>query len=93
MPYIFVQDYEIDLIAMNKDLHHIYNESHRGEGGERNAIQLRQKERCLPMTLCENCTMGGDLSSNKEKRYITTEEREFQAISRLSDERGNVCYP
>lgn len=93
MPYIFVQDYEIDLIAMNKDLHHIYIESHRGEGGERNAIQLRQNERGLPLTLRENFTMGGDLSSNTEKRDITTLELEFQTIGRLSHAGVNVCVP
>ncbi len=93
MPYIFVRDYEVELVTMNKDLHHIYIESHRGEGGERNAVYLRQNERGLPLTLRENYTMAGDLSSSTEKRDLTTLELELQTIGRLSHAGVNICVP
>ena len=40
MPYLFVRDYEVELMEMNKDLHHVYVESHRASGGERKLCLL-----------------------------------------------------
>ena len=48
MPYLFVRDYEIELMEMNKDLYHVYVESHGGSGGERKLVRLRMNERGLP---------------------------------------------
>ena len=93
MPYLFVRDYEIELLEMNKDLRHVYVEAHRDSGGERKIIYLRQNERGLPLTLRDNYSSMGDLSSNTEKRDITTIESELQKIGRLSQSGVIVCVP
>ena len=93
MPYLFVGDYEVELMEMNKELHHIYVEAHRGSGGERKIVYLRQNERGLPLTLRDNYSNMGDLSSNTEKRDITTVESELQKIGRLSQSGVIVCVP
>ena len=93
MPYLFVRDYEVELMEMNKELHHINVEAHRGGGGERKIVYLRQNERGLPLTLRDNYSNMGDLSSNTEKRDITTVESELQKIGRLSQSGVIVCVP
>ena len=94
MPYLFVRDYEVELMEMNKELHHIYVEAHRGGGGgERKIVYLRQNERGLPLTLRDNYSNMGDLSSNTEKRDIATVESELQKIGRLSQSGVIVCVP
>ena len=93
MPYLFVRDYEVELMEMNKELHHMYVEAHRGGGGERKIVYLRQNERGLPLTLRDNYSSKGDLSSGTEKRDITTVESELQKIGRLSQSGVIVCVP
>ena len=93
MPYIFIRDYDLDLLELNKDLHHVYVESHVGTGGERKTVFLRQNNRALPLTLRENFSESGALSSQTEKRDITTVEAEIQKISRLASSGVNVCVP
>lgn len=93
MPYIFVREYELELMEMNKDLHHIYIESHRGQGGERRIVYLRQNSRGLPLTLRDNYSDFGVLNAESEKRDITTVESEIQKISKLSQYGVNVCVP
>ena len=93
MPYIFIRDYDLDLLELNKDLHHVYVESHVGAGGERKTVFLRQNNRALPLTLRENFSKSGALSSQTEKRDITTVEAEIQKISRLANSGVNVCVP
>lgn len=93
MPYLFVRDYEIELMDMNKDLHHVYVESHGGVGGERKVVRLRINERGLPLTLRDNYSELGTLASGTEKRDITTLEAELQKISRASQTGVNVCVP
>ena len=44
MPYILMREYDIDLMALNEDLHHAYVESHTGTGGE-GVVYLRQNEK------------------------------------------------
>ena len=51
MPYVFIRDYDLELVELNKDMHHVYVESHGGVGGERKTVFLRQHERGLPLTL------------------------------------------
>ena len=51
MPYLFVRDYEVDLMDMNPDLYHVYVESSRGEGGDRKLVYIRHSQRGLPMCL------------------------------------------
>jgi hypothetical protein len=93
MPYLFVRDYEVELMEMNKDLHHVYVESHGGSGGERKLVRLRLNERSLPLTLRDNYSELGTLTSNTEKRDITTLESEMQKIGRASHSGVTVCVP
>jgi len=93
MPYLFVRDYEVELMEMNKDLHHVYVESHGGSGGERKLVRLRLNERSLPLTLRDNYSELGTLTSNTEKRDITTLESEMQKIGRASHSGVIVCVP
>jgi len=93
VPYLFVRDYEIELMDMNKDLHHVYVESHGGIGGERRLVRLRMNERGLPLTLRDNYSELGTLSSNTEKRDITRIESELQKIGRVSHSGVTVCVP
>ena len=93
MPYVFIRDYDLELLELNKDMYHMYVESHVGAGGERKTVFLRQHERGLPLTLRNNFTDLGTLSSDSEKRDITTVEVEIQKISRLAQSGANVCVP
>jgi hypothetical protein len=93
MPYLFVRDYEVELMEMNRDLHHVYVESHGGSGGERKLVRIRMNERGLPLTLKNNYTEFGALSSDTEKRDITTLESELQKIGRTSHSGAIVCVP
>ena len=93
MPYLFVRDYETELMEMNKDLHHVYVESHGGSGGERKIVRLRLNERGLSLTLRDNYSELGTLTSNTEKRDITTLESELQKIGRVSHSGVIVCVP
>ena len=93
MPYLFVRDYEVDLMDMNPDLYHVYVESSRGEGGDRKLVYIRQRHRGLPMCLRENHSETGTLSFHTEKRDILHLESELSKISRVSQSGANVCVP
>ena len=93
MPYVFMRDYDLELLELNRDMHHVYVESHGNVGGERKTILLRQHERGLPLTLRNNFSDLGALSSESEKRDITTVEAEIGKISRLANSGANVCVP
>lgn len=93
MAYVFIRDYDLELLELNKDMHHVYVESHIGAGGERKTVFLRQHERGLPLTLRNNFSDLGALSSDTEKRDITTVEAEIGKISRLASSGANVCVP
>jgi len=80
-------------MEMNKDLHHVYVESHGGSGGERKIVRLRLNERGLSLTLRDNYSELGTLTSNTEKRDITTLESELQKIGRASHSGVIVCVP
>ena len=90
MPYVFIRDYDLELVELNKDMHHVYVESHGGVGGERKTVFLRQHERGLPLTLRNNFSDLGALSSETEKRDITTVEAEIGKISRLANSGANL---
>ena len=93
MPYLFVRDYEVDLMDMNPDLYHVYVESSRGEGGDRKLVYIRQSQRGLPMCLRENHSETGTLSFHTEKRDILHLESELSKISRVSQSGANVGVP
>jgi hypothetical protein len=91
--YVFIRDYDLELLELNNDMYHVYIESHVGAGGERKTVFLRQHERGLPLTLRNNFSDLGALSSETEKRDITTVEAEIGKISRLANSGVNVCVP
>ena len=93
MAYVFLRDYDLELLELNKDMHHVYVESHVAAGGERKTVFLRQHQRGLPLTLRNNFSDLGALSSDTEKRDITTVEAEISKISRLANSGVNVCVP
>ena len=41
MPYVFIRDYDLELVELNKDMYHVYVESHGGVGGERKTWDIR----------------------------------------------------
>ena len=93
MPYLFIHDYDTELIDMNPEVHHLYIEAHTEFGGERKIRRLRQIDRGLPLTLRENYGDSGNLSAATEQRDITKIEVELQNIGAVS-RRGNiVCVP
>ena len=71
MPYIFVRDYDIDLMEMNKDIRHVFVESVLQAGGERKVAYLRQNERGLPLTLRENFCLTW-ASCLRTQRFVTS---------------------
>lgn len=93
MAYVFIRDYDLELLELNNDMYHVYVESHVGAGGERKTVFLRQHARGLPLTLRNNFSDLGALSSETEKRDITTVEAEIGKISRLANTGANVCVP
>ena len=90
MPYIFVRDYDIDMMQLNKDVYHVFVESVVQTGGERKVVYLRQHERGLPMTLRNNYADIGQnisrLSYNGANVCvpILPLSREMDSIQRLS---------
>lgn len=93
MPYLFVKNYEVDLMSMNKSLHHIYIESASKSGGERRVAQMRLHENGLPLTLVNNYSKDGSLQAETEVRDIRTVEEELQKISRTAFSGAYVCVP
>ena len=93
MAYVFIREYDLDLLELNVEMYHVYIEAHTKSGGDRRTVFLRQHERGLPLTLRENFTKDGVVSSDTEKRDITNVESEIQNISRLANAGVNVCIP
>jgi len=93
MPYLFVKNYEVELMHMNKNLHHIYIESVKKSGGERRVCQMRIHENGLPLTLVENYRKDGQLLAETDTRDIKTVGEQLQKISRLSYAGAYVCVP
>ena len=93
MPYLFVKNYEVDLMHMNKSLYHIFIDSTRRSGGERRICQMRIHENGLPLTLVENYSKEGQLQADTEVRDIKLVEEQLQKISRISYAGAYVCVP
>ena len=93
MPYLFVRNYEVDLMDINPDLYHVYVESSMGEGGDRKLVYIRQSQRGLPICLRENYSETGTQSFHTEKRDILHIESELSKISKVSLSGANVCVP
>lgn len=93
MPYLFVKNYETELMNMNKSLYHIFIESVSRSGGERRVAQMRIHQNGLPLTLVENYSKTGQLQAETEVRDIKTIEEQLQKISRISFSGAYVCVP
>ena len=93
MPFLFINKYDTELLDMNPEAHHVYMEAHIQFGGERKIRQLRNNDRGLPMTLRENYSELGALSSETEQRDIVNIESELQHIGTVSRRGAIVCVP
>ena len=93
MAIIYVHQFHIDLLGLNEDLYHVYIDSHVETGGGRDVVHLRQHERGIPLTLRENFSDNGSLTSPTEQRDIQKVENEFQTISYVSSQGKIICLP
>jgi hypothetical protein len=93
MPVIYVREYQIDLMKLNEDLYHVYIDSHVETGGGRDIVFLRQHERGIPLTLRENFSDNGTLTSLTEQRDIMKVENEFQTIHYVLGQGKVICVP
>lgn len=93
MPVIYVREYQRNLMELNEDLYHVYIDSHTETGGGRDIVFLRQHERGIPLTLRENFSNNGSLTSATEKRDILKVENQFQAIHYVTNQDKVICLP
>ena len=93
MAIIYVHQFHIDLLGLNEDLYHVYIDSHVETGGGRDVVHLRQHDRGIPLTLRENFSDNGSLTSPTEQRDIQKVENEFQTISYVSSQGKIICLP
>ena len=93
MTILDVRQYQKDLMELNEDLYHVYIDSHVETGGGRDVVHLRQHDRGIPLTLRENFSDNGTLTSNTEKRDIVKIENQFQTINYVSDQGKLICLP
>ena len=93
MAIIYVHQFHIDLLGLNEDLYHVYIDSHVETGGGRDIVYLRQHDRGIPLTLRENFSDNGSLTSPTEQRDIQKVENEFQTISYVSSQGKIICLP
>ena len=93
MAIIYVRQFHIDLLGLNEDLYHVYIDSHVETGGGRDIVFLRQHERGIPLTLRENFSDNGSLTSLTEQRDIMKVENEFQTIRYVTSQGKVICLP
>ena len=93
MSVIYSHNYLIELMEYNENLYHVYTESHREAGGGRDVVFLRQHDRGIPLTLRDNFSEDGTLTSRTEQRDIVRIENEFQAISQALNYGKIICLP
>ena len=93
MPILYTQTYPRDLFNLNPKLMCVYIESHTKRGGDPATVQVRGLERSLPLTLKENFSSEGRLSSETEMRDMRLIEAEFQAITNHLRQGATVCLP
>ena len=93
MSVIYAREYMTELMELNEDLYHVYIDSHVETGGGRETVFLRQHERGIPLTLRENFSENGSLTSLTEQRDIVKVENEFQAINQALNYCKIICLP
>ena len=93
MSAIYLHTYQTKLLELNEDLYHLYIESHKGIGGGRDITFLRQHDRGIPLTLRDNFSEQGTLTSETEARDIVKIENEFQTINYSLNYGKILCVP
>ena len=93
MPVLYSRNYMADLMELNEDMYHVYIDSHVETGGGRDIVYLRQHERGIPLTLRENFSDNGTLTSLTEQRDIMKVENEFQTIHYVLGQGKVICVP
>tara|TARA_Y100000592_G_scaffold21852_1_gene33836 strand:- start:949 stop:1338 length:390 start_codon:yes stop_codon:yes gene_type:complete len=93
MPVLYARNYVAELMELNEDMYHVYIDSHVETGGGRDIVFLRQHERGIPLTLRENFSENGSLTSNTEQRDIVKVENEFQTIGYALSQGKIICLP
>jgi hypothetical protein len=93
MSAIYLHTYNTKLLELNEDLYHLYIESHKGVGGGRDITFLRQHDRGIPLTLRDNFSEHGTLTSETEARDIVKIENEFQTINYSLNYGKILCVP
>ena len=93
MPVLYARNYVAELMELNEDMYHVYIDSHVETGGGRETVFLRQHERGIPLTLRENFSDNGSLTSLTEQRDIMKVENEFQTIRYVTSQGKVICLP
>ena len=93
MPVLYARNYVTELMELNEDMYHVYIDSHVETGGGRETVFLRQHERGIPLTLRENFSDNGSLTSLTEQRDIMKVENEFQTIRYVTSQGKVICLP
>tara|TARA_R100001591_G_scaffold65269_3_gene74873 strand:- start:764 stop:1159 length:396 start_codon:yes stop_codon:yes gene_type:complete len=90
---IYLHSYQTKLLELNENLYHIYVESHKGIGGGRDITFLRQHERGIPLTLRNDFSEQGAITTETEARDIMKVENEFQTINYTLNYGKILCVP
>ena len=94
MTYLIVPTYELKLIDLNENLHHVYVESDKQPGGGRHIVHIRNTGRGFPLTLRDNFSETGYLTAASEARDIRRVEKEISTIGKASLGMGVLtCVP
>ena len=93
MSVIYLHTYQTKLLELNENLYHVYIESHKGIGGGRDITFLRQHDRGVPLTLRDNFSEHGAVTSETEARDIVKVENEFQTINYSLNYGKILCVP
>ena len=93
MPIIYTSTYDLKLLDLNPQIRHVYIESHESRGGEPALVKVRNIEGSLPLTLRNNYSESGYLTSETEARDIVRIEEEFQHINQYLRMGAAVCIP
>tara|TARA_E500000318_G_C3531316_1_gene200641 strand:+ start:206 stop:598 length:393 start_codon:yes stop_codon:yes gene_type:complete len=93
MPVIYTSTYDLKLLGLNPQIRHLYIDSHESKGGEPALVKVRNLDSSLPLTLRNNYSDSGYLTSETEARDIVRIEDEFQQINQNLRMGTAVCIP
>jgi|TARA_A100000171_G_C2101834_1_gene130133 hypothetical protein len=93
MPVIYTSTYDLKLLGLNPQIRHLYIDSHESKGGEPALVKVRNLDSSLPLTLRNNYSDSGYLTSETEARDIVRIEDEFQQINQHLRMGTAVCIP